>query len=155
METIFRDTVAAYIVSADNRVLFGRKDPTKGGVYVDCWHVPGGGIDAGETREQALAREVHEETGIDISEANIVLVDDTGRGESIKQRPGQPDVLVKMSFAVYKVVLPITSGDVQLAQGDDLINLTWLGVDELRDLHLTPPAQAYFERHGTDWLIQQ
>lgn len=155
METIFRDTVAAYIVSADHKVLFGRKDPAKPSVYADCWHVPGGGIDTGETREQALAREVQEETGIDIATAQIVLIDDTGQGESVKQRPGQPDVLVKMTFAVFKVALPVVAGDIELKQGDDLIDLAWFAVDEVRGLQLTPPARAYVDLHGTDWLITQ
>jgi len=155
METIFRDTVAAYIVSADHKVLFGRKDPAKPSVYADCWHVPGGGIDPDETREQALAREVREETGIDIASAQMVLIDDTGRGESVKQRLDQPDVLVKMTFAVFKVALPAVSGDIELKQSDDLIDLTWFTVAEVQSLQLTPPARAYIDSHGTDWLITQ
>jgi 8-oxo-dGTP pyrophosphatase MutT (NUDIX family) len=27
----------------------GQKDPNKGGVYSDYWHIPGGGVDNGET----------------------------------------------------------------------------------------------------------
>jgi 8-oxo-dGTP pyrophosphatase MutT (NUDIX family) len=142
-------------VSSDGKVLFGRKDPNRGGVYLDCWHVPGGGIDAGETREQALVREVLEETGLDIENAWIVLIDDTGRGESTKQRPGQPDVLVKMTFAVYKVVLPVASSTVRLLPSDDLINLKWFKADEIQGLRLTPPARAYVDTHGIDWLIKQ
>lgn len=43
------------------------KDVNKGGVYTDCWHIPGGGIEEGEDKNSALMREVKEETGIDIS----------------------------------------------------------------------------------------
>jgi 8-oxo-dGTP pyrophosphatase MutT (NUDIX family) len=155
MQIVHRDTVAAYIVSSDNKVLFGRKDPSKGGVYVGCWHVPGGGIDAGETSEQALVREVHEETGIDITNAYITLVDDSGRGESVKHRPGHPDVLVKMTFAVYRVAVPMQSSEIQLVADDDLIEMAWFSLEELQKLQLTPPARAYFAEHGADWLIKQ
>jgi 8-oxo-dGTP pyrophosphatase MutT (NUDIX family) len=156
VETVYRDTVAAYIVSADGKVLFGRKDPARGGVYADCWHVPGGGIDDGESREQALVREIYEEVGIDIANAPMLLVPDTGRGESMKQRPGQADVLVKMTFAVYRVMLPTFASQTRLASNDDLVDLTWFSLNELQDLQLTPPARAYIDTHGTDWLtIQQ
>ena len=38
------------------------------------WDIPGGRIKAGETEKEALAREVKEETGIDISSSKILLI---------------------------------------------------------------------------------
>ncbi|HET8840562.1 MAG TPA: NUDIX hydrolase, partial [Ktedonobacteraceae bacterium] len=57
-----RRIVVGYIISSDGQLLLGKKVPGSGGVYPDSWHNPGGGVEPGETDEQALAREVHEET---------------------------------------------------------------------------------------------
>lgn len=44
-------------------------DPGKG-----CWAMPGGYIDRGETWQEALTREVKEETGIDVTPCRLVDV---------------------------------------------------------------------------------
>jgi ADP-ribose pyrophosphatase YjhB (NUDIX family) len=36
--------------------------------YVSGWHLPGGGVEAGETLTEAIARELHEEGNIDVTE---------------------------------------------------------------------------------------
>jgi len=155
MEIIYRNTVAAYIVSSDGKVLFGCKDPKKGGVYVDCWHIPGGGIDADETPEQAIVREVREETGLEIKTATKHLIDDRGVGESIKQRPDEEDVLVRMTFIIYKVMIPQPASKITLKPTDDLIDLTWVDFSELQTIKLTPPAYMLFDRMGTSWLTDK
>jgi 8-oxo-dGTP pyrophosphatase MutT (NUDIX family) len=87
------------------------KDEVKGGVYCDCWHIPGGGIEPGENKEEALKREAKEETGIDISPYRVVLVDDAGKGESKKTLPTGEEVLYKMYFYVYRVDINDKSSD--------------------------------------------
>ena len=65
-----RRAVRVVLLDPDDRVLLFRthqplSDPA------DWWDVPGGGIDPGETYVQAAVREVFEETGLRITEAQV------------------------------------------------------------------------------------
>ena len=59
MNEICRDIVSALIWSKDEKLFLGRKHPEKGGVYADCWHIPGGGIDEGEDKETTADDDEH------------------------------------------------------------------------------------------------
>lgn len=129
----------------------GRKDPAHGGVYSDCWHIPGGGLDAGEDLLEGLAREIAEETGIDTSAGHVSLADDTGYGESEKTlKDSGEKVLCKMHFNVYSVHLDQEAAHVSLAMNDDLVELHWFAMDELSGIQLTPPSVALFTKLG--WI---
>ncbi len=54
---------ACAILLRDGRILLGRRTPQRR-FYPDCWDVLGGHLEAGETPEQALIREVQEEAGV-------------------------------------------------------------------------------------------
>ena len=57
-----RPAVRAVVFDADDRVLLVRfENAVSGDVW---WATPGGGVEAGETDEQALRRELLEETGL-------------------------------------------------------------------------------------------
>ena len=149
MRTIHRTIVSALTFSKDGKLLMGMKDPKDGGVYADCWHIPGGGVDEGETQEQALRREMQEEVGIDIADCKVVLVDDQGSGETEKTLKDTGEkVLCKMQFNVYRVDVNHDANEIETKLSDDLVKLEWIELDKLHEYKLTPPSVTLFERLG-------
>ena len=65
---IFRIGVNALIFDDEGRILLGhRRD-------INWWNLPGGGMEAGETVDEALCREVSEETGLKVTVDQLVGV---------------------------------------------------------------------------------
>ena len=61
------DVAVGVLIGADGRFLLTSRP--EGKVYAGHWEFPGGKLEAGETVEQALRRELHEELGITIGAA--------------------------------------------------------------------------------------
>jgi 8-oxo-dGTP diphosphatase len=61
------DVAVGVLIDADERFLLTSRP--EGKVYAGYWEFPGGKIEPGETVEQALRRELHEELGITIGPA--------------------------------------------------------------------------------------
>ena len=149
MREIKRNIVSALIFTKDGKFFQGMKDSQKGGVYADCWHIPGGGVEPGESNEEALKREIMEEAGIDISGYKISLVDDTGRGQSYKTLETGENVICKMQFSVYKVEInDKNSNEIKISLNDDLVKYRWTNPKELPTLKLTPPSIELFKKLG-------
>lgn len=149
MRTIEREIVSGLIFSKDGKLLMGMKDPEHGGVYPDCWHIPGGGVEIDETKEQALQREILEETGIDISSAKVSLADDQGSGQTEKTLKDTGEkVLCNMTFNVYRIDLDTNADQTPLNPSDDLPTLEWASLDKVSGYKLTPPSITLFKRLG-------
>ena len=64
--SIFRIGVFALIFNDEKQILLGhRRD-------IDWWNLPGGGMETGETVDEALCREVREETGLEVKIERLV-----------------------------------------------------------------------------------
>ena len=145
---IEREIVSAMIFSGEGKLFLGRKDPRKGGVYSDCWHLPGGGIEAGESYREALVREVFEETGIDILNCGVELIDDSGKGESRKILETGEEVLCKIRFFVYRVNISKNAEEIKVVLNDDLAEYCWVDLRRLSGIKLTPPSVELFGKLG-------
>jgi len=66
------DAAAALIELADGRYGLQLRDAKPDIFYPDHWGCFGGAIDAGETPEAALVRELHEELGLDLVESPMI-----------------------------------------------------------------------------------
>ena len=106
------------VVLADGKLLLVRRghDPGKG-----LWAVPGGKVRWGERLEDAVAREVREETGLDIEVGEVVWV-----GEHM----ADDHHLVLIDFRAV-----VTGGEV--SAGDDADEARWVGRVDLDHLDLT------------------
>jgi len=60
------DVAAAILIRPDGTVLLAQRPADK--VYGGWWEFPGGKVEPGEAPAQALARELHEELGVDIED---------------------------------------------------------------------------------------
>ena len=146
MKTVHREIVAVIISSKDEKLFLAKMHPQKTGVYLDSWHIPGGGADAGETLEEALIREIKEELGFDLSPYKIELYDDLGYGESQKLYNGEK-VIAKMHFNVYKVVVTDKkASEIKIALCEDLDQFAWISPKEMSKYKLTPPSVELFSR---------
>jgi 8-oxo-dGTP diphosphatase len=123
--------VGAVITDPAGRLLLIRRghEPEAG-----RWSLPGGRIEPGESDQQALVREVREETGLAVTPGRLV---------GAVERP-QPDgrVLVIRDYAA-----EVTGGD--LTAGDDAADARWVSLPGFDELPLTTGLkEALYEWGG-------
>lgn len=141
MRTIERDIVGAFILSNDDHILLGKNQ--KGGVYEDSWVIPGGGIESGETKEEAVAREVLEEVGIDISDAEIVPISGalSGSAEKTLRETGER-VIVDMTFFNFQINIDQPANDINIRLEDDFAYAEWIRLNDLDDKKYSPSVET-------------
>lgn len=118
------------IKDRDGRLLLIKRGHEPG---AGLWTLPGGRIEPGETHQQAVAREVLEETG---------LVVTCGRLLGTADLPGLPGAVI----AVSDYLAVVTGGE--LAPGDDAADARWVTAAELDRLPLTNGLTGYLTAWG-------
>jgi ADP-ribose pyrophosphatase YjhB (NUDIX family) len=120
------------IVQDDSLLLVERANPPG----VGKWAVPGGVVEPGETLAAAAAREVREETGLDISVGDIAWV-----GDSIG--PGDPPA---WHFTILDFWASAVGGT--LRAGDDAARAEWV---PLNDLATRPMVDTMYDLVRALW----
>jgi 8-oxo-dGTP pyrophosphatase MutT (NUDIX family) len=149
LRVIDRVIASALILSSDGCLLMGRKDPAKGGVYPDAWHIPGGGVDDGESLEDAAIREVKEEVGLDVTKDQLTPIPNIGHGATVKTIGGER-VWCRMEFNRFEVRLdkPAPELATMVRPNDDLIELRWFSPQELETVEQIPGGKEFFIEAG-------
>jgi len=111
--------VGAIITDPAGRLLLIRRGHAPGR---GLWSVPGGRVEPGETDEQALIREIREETGLAVRAGRLV---------GAVRRAGPGGVV----FDIRDYAATVTGGT--LTAGDDADDARWVGRAELAGLPLT------------------
>lgn len=141
LRTIHRDIVGAFIWSRDGKLVLG-----KTGVYDGQWVVPGGGIEEGETKLEAVKREILEETGLDISGAKIEAIEKikTGESEKVLRDTGER-VHVQMTLYDYVVTLDKKADEIPLKAEDDFTTAGWFNREQYSKMPLSPPTIEFLK----------
>ncbi|MCF0230495.1 MAG: NUDIX domain-containing protein [Parasporobacterium sp.] len=102
-------TVLGVIRRPDGRFLITQRVLTKSWA-AGCWEVSGGGVQAGETSEEAVRREVLEETGIDVKDAE--------GGYVFSYRRDNPDEGDNYFVDIYRFEMDVAENDVVIQKSE-------------------------------------
>lgn len=110
--------VVAAIIVKDNRILATQRGY---GEFINQWEFPGGKIEAGETKQEALIREVKEELNVLIQIEKFAI--------NIKYQ--YPNFFLDMDCYMASII----EGKIELLEHN---NAKWLTVDELDSVNWIP-----------------
>ncbi len=129
------------IVIKDNKILLVHRRK----MGQEYWVVVGGGAEEGETLEQALEREVLEETGLKLLEHKYL-------GESI----GEYEEAMHFYLCDLEDGIPTLGGpEKETNNEDNWYNLEWVSVEEIEPLALYPASTKKFIKAKPDDIIGQ
>lgn len=125
------------IVFKDNNLLVIKRNKFGKEYYT----LPGGSMEIGESAEQALVREMYEETGVQIGDARLVFVEDAGEPYGVQY-------MYLANYADGEPKLNPKSVEAEIsALGKNTYEPTWLPVSEL-------PNAPFISEHTKSSLMK-
>jgi 8-oxo-dGTP diphosphatase len=124
---------AAALVRADGRLLLQQRP--EGKPMAGLWEFPGGKVEAGESPQGALVRELLEELGVVLDERDL-----------------EAFAFASHSYESFNLLMPVFmierwQGDVTAREGQ---NLVWVSADEIRN-YPAPAADLPVFENFIDW----
>ncbi|GAB4305099.1 MAG: NUDIX hydrolase [Promethearchaeota archaeon] len=129
-----RVAVGALVVDRSRILLVKRRNPPDAG----HWAVPGGKVRLGEGLKEAVAREVKEETGLD-----VLVGDLAGVVEKVVRDDGGSVVFHYVVVDYHATLAPTTTWD-ETAPASDALDVAWCPLDELERWNLSPTTWQLF-----------
>jgi 8-oxo-dGTP diphosphatase len=99
------------------------------------WSIPGGRVEAGETLSEALRREVHEETGIEVEAGELI---------GVAERRGAGYHFVILDYYAW----PRGDDPMPVVAGSDAKRVSWVPLSELEELPLVDGLADFLSDHG-------
>jgi 8-oxo-dGTP diphosphatase len=130
------------VVIADGRALLIRRgsEPLKGE-----WSIPGGTLEVGETLGEGLARELREETGLEVKVLELIEAFDRIFGGSASEAGAAGSAArPKYHFVILDYLCEAVSGTAR--PGGDVTHVAWAREDELDGYNLTTAAMRVLRK---------
>jgi 8-oxo-dGTP diphosphatase len=100
------------------------------------WSLPGGLVETGESLENAVRREVLEETGLEVKPLGVL--------EIFERIMRNAEGAAEYHYVLLDYICRVTGGT--LCAGDDASRVQWVEQRALKDLHITEGTLAVIEK---------
>lgn len=117
--------VAVALIDSGNRILLQRR--RLGSEHGGLWEFPGGKVEAGETPQTALLREIEEELGVHLDPASLVSLSFASDAKA-PPPPRPPIVILLYTSRAWQ-------GEPECRDGEEI---RWFDIDELSALEMPP-----------------